>query len=123
MGCRRYFAANRLEVLLDEDDSIFFTSLRTRKFPACFTTACGNPDTLCEKIDGLLTLHRSLRAYNWVFGVCWVCWESSLPPATAETNSFIQLSLKAIFGGGRGDSYTFSYLISPVSIMIAFGIE
>ena len=26
--------------------SIFFTSLRTRKFSACFTTACGNPDTL-----------------------------------------------------------------------------
>ena len=26
MGCRRYFVANRLEVLLDEDDLIFFTS-------------------------------------------------------------------------------------------------
>ena len=26
--------------------SIFFTSSRTRKFSACFTTACGNPDTL-----------------------------------------------------------------------------
>ena len=46
MGCRRYSAASRLEVLVDEDDSIFFTSSRTLMFSACFTTACGNPDTL-----------------------------------------------------------------------------
>ena len=54
---------------------------------------------------------------------CWVCWESSIPPATSEPNSRIQLSLKEIFGGGRGDSYTFSYMISPVSIRTAFGIQ
>ena len=28
-------------------------------------------------------------------------------PATSESNSFIQLSLKEIVGGGRGDTYTF----------------
>ena len=33
-------------------------------------------------------------------------------PATSESNSFIQLSLKQIVGGGRGDTYTFSYMIS-----------
>ena len=59
----------------------------------------------------------------WVFDFGWICWESPVPPATSEPNSFIQLSLKEIFGGGRGDSYTFSYMISPVSIIIAFGIQ
>ena len=53
-----------------------------------------------------------------VFG--WVCWESSLPPATSEPNSFLQVSLNEIFGGGRGDAKTFSNMISPFSIMIAF---
>ena len=48
---------------------------------------------------------------------------SLLLPATSESNSFIQLSLKVIFGGGRGDIHTFSYLISPDSIIIAFGIQ
>ena len=46
-----------------------------------------------------------------------------LPPATSEPSSFIQLSLKEIFGGGRGDAYSFSYMISPVSMIIAFGIQ
>ena len=36
---------------------------------------------------------------------------------------FIQLSLKEIFGGSRGDAKTFSYMISPVPIMTAFGIQ
>ena len=44
---------------------------------------------------------------NWVFDFGWICWESSLLPATSESSSFIQLSLKAIFGGGRGNAYTF----------------
>ena len=47
MGCRRYSAANRLEVHLDEDDSRSSSQAREHgKFSACFTTACGNPDTL-----------------------------------------------------------------------------
>ena len=113
------------------------------KFSACFTTACGNPDTLksmsvflalCEQTDGLSTLHRSPRACVGAsqpnktpffrfpeYG--WVCWESSLPPTTSGPNSFIQLSVKEIFGRRRGDAYTFSYVISPVCIIIAFGIQ
>ena len=71
----------------------------------------------------LLTLHRSHRAYNWVFDFGWVCLESFPPPATSESNSFIQLSLKVIFGGSRGDAYTFSYMISPYSIITVFGIQ
>ena len=38
---------------------------------------------------------------------------SLLLPATSESNSFIQLSLKEIVGGGRGDTKTFSCMISP----------
>ena len=45
---------------------------------------------------------------NWVFGFGWIRWVSLLLPATAESNCFIQLSLKEIVGGGRGDTYTFS---------------
>ena len=51
---------------------------------------------------------------NWVLDFGWICWESSLLPATSESNSFLQLSLKEIFGGGRGDAYAFSYMISPI---------
>ena len=50
----------------------------------------------------------------WFFG--WVWWEPSLSPATSESNSFIHLSLQEIFGRGRSDMYTFSYMISSVSI-------
>ena len=47
MGCRRCFAANRLEVLVDEDESRSSSRVREHgSFLACFTTACGNPDTL-----------------------------------------------------------------------------
>ena len=60
---------------------------------------------------------------NWGLDFGWICWESLLPPATSESNSFIQLSLQEIFGGGRGDTYTFWYIISPVSIIIAFGMQ
>ena len=44
---------------------------------------------------------------NWVFGFGWIRWVSLLLPATSESNSFIQLSLKEIVGGGRSDTYTF----------------
>ena len=38
---------------------------------------------------------------NLVLGFGWIRWESSLSPTTSESNSFIQLSLKEIFGGGQ----------------------
>ena len=50
----------------------------------------------------------------------WIRWVSLLLPATSEPNSFIQLSKEEIFGS---DAYTFSYMISPVSITIAFGVQ
>ena len=48
---------------------------------------------------------------------------SLLLPATSESNSFIQLSLKEIVGGGRGDTKPFSYMISPDSITTTFEIQ
>ena len=65
------------------------------------------------------------------FGTGWFDWKllnccTTCPSgrwASSEPNSFIQLFLKEILGGGRGDSYTFSYMISPVSIRIAQGIQ
>ena len=59
----------------------------------------------------------------WVFGFGWIRWVSLLLPATSESNSFIQLSLKEIVGGGRGDAYTFSFMISAASITTTFEIQ
>ena len=46
---------------------------------------------------------------NWVSSFGWIRWVSLLLPATSESNSFIQLLLKEIFGRSRGDTYIFSY--------------
>ena len=43
--------------------------------------------------------------------------------ACSEPNSLFQSCLKEIFGGGRGDMYSFSYLASPVSILTTFGTQ
>ena len=60
---------------------------------------------------------------NSVFGFGWIRWVSLLLPATCKSNSFIPLSIKEIVGGGRGDTYTFSYMISPDSITTTFEIQ
>ena len=62
---------------------------------------------------------RSVMISIWV----WLGWEpfacrATSPSgcrATSEPNSFIQSCFKEIFGGGRGDAYTFSCMTSPVS--------
>ena len=85
MGCRHYFVANRLEVLLDEDD--FRSSSRVRERGSCFclfhncmwqsrhSEVNVRFRELCEQTDGLST-HRSLRAYLicvYVFVCVFVC--------------------------------------------------
>ena len=61
MGCRHYFVVDRLEDLVDEGGSDLLDEL-TREFSACFTTECGNPDTLksnrfgCPITTGLTVL-------------------------------------------------------------------
>ena len=73
-----------------------------------------------------------LPVLSWFgFGFNWVSWElfawratsPSACRATSEHNSFIQSCFKEIFGGGRGDAYTFSYMTSSVSIRTTFGIQ
>ena len=71
MGCRRYFAASRLEVLLHEDDSR--SSSRAREhwsFLLVSQLHCGNTDTLksmsisssCVNKPAGLSTHRSPRS-------------------------------------------------------------
>ena len=42
-------------------------------------------------------------------------------PATSESKSFLQLSLKEIVGGGRGDTFSFSH-IQPLSRYNKLGV-
>ena len=77
---------------------------------------------LCDQTGWLFTINKSpvLIIGFLVFG--WVCWESLPPPATSGPNSFNQLSVKEIFGGGGSDAYTLSCMFPSVSIRTAFGI-
>ena len=60
---------------------------------------------------------------NGFFGL----WVGLLEVYTTSSNFWTQFFLpivfKEIFGRGRGDAYTFSYMTSPDFIMIAFGIK
>ena len=97
-----------------------------RSLCSCMCAFAVKQDTFVEflstRTGWLLCRNRSTCSYNCFLVFGWVCGESSPPPATSEPNSFIQSCFKEIFGGGRGDAKTFSYMISPVSIMIPFGI-
>ena len=91
---------------------------------------CGETreNVTCEGVpfaepDGCSAKQVSLFLQLFFLSLVGFVWESLPPPATSEPNSFIQSCLKEIFGGDRGDAYTFSYMISPVPIMIAFGIQ
>ena len=87
----------------------------------CFRSQTRHICRFSEKRTGwLLTLKRSHRSYNWIFGF----WLGLLGVFTvSEPKSFIQSWFKEIFGGGRGDAYTFSYMTPPVSIRTTFGIQ
>ena len=84
-----------------------FTSLTVLEFALSQPNKTSFPIAWVSKPDGC-SLTSLTVLDHWVFDFGWICWESSLPPATSESNSFIQLSLKEIFGGSQGDAYTFS---------------
>ena len=88
-----------------------FTGLTVLEFVLSNKTSF--PISLVSKPGGCSLTGLSVLD-NWVLDFGWIFWESSLPPATSESNSFLQLSFKEIFGWGRGDAYVFSYMISPV---------
>ena len=67
-----------------------------------------------------------LPVLSWFgFGYGWVGWERFACRATSpsgcrvtsEPYSFIQSCFKEIFGGGRGDAYTFSYMTSNFPLL------
>ena len=167
MGCRHYFVVDRLEDLVDEGGSrSSWTSSRTRKFSACFTTECGNPDIL-KSMSTLLNVEDELGGCPLTTGPPVLSWFASTSKLaflqsrekrasiswllerdvfSATTGHpllswfgfgfglllveqllnpipFIQSCFKEIFGGSRGDAYTFSYMISTVSIRTTFGIQ
>ena len=71
MGCRRYFTADRFEVLLDEDDSR--SSSRVREHRSFLLVSRLHVVSLflalCEQTDGLFTFQKSPRAYIGAFAV------------------------------------------------------
>ena len=50
----------------------------------------------------------------WILGLVGLVGSLLLVEQLLNPNSFIQSCFKEIFGGGRGDAYTFSCMISPV---------
>ena len=61
---------------------------------------------------------------NWIFGL-WLRFVGSLHHLQQLLNPVLSSNClsKEIFGGSRGDAKTFSKMIAPVSIMMAFGIQ
>ena len=77
----------------------------------------------CHSWTGLPVLSRFWFRISWfdwkLLDICptsgrWAC---------SEPNSLFHSCFKEIFGGGRGDMYTFSYKTSPISILTTFGIQ
>ena len=80
-------------------------------------------DFLSARTGWLLCQNQSPCSYKWIFGF-WLCLFGVFTTSSNFwTQFFHPIAFKEIFGGGRGDAYTFSYMISPVPIMIAFGIQ
>ena len=87
------------------------------------------PTTGCSVLSVLTT---GCTILSWSgFGIGWFDWKlldccttcSSDRWAPPEPNSLFQSCFREIFGGSRGDAYTFSYMTSPVSIRTTFGIQ
>ena len=123
MGCRHYFVADRLEDLVDEGDSRSSSRIHEHENFRRVSTACTLKSMSISSSWGDQCPPTGRSFYHdldqGLVGLAgWLLLVEQL-----RTNSFIQSLLKEIFGGGRGDSYTFSYMISTVSIWIAFGIQ
>ena len=71
MDCRRYSAASRHEVLLDEVEFDLFTSTWTRRCSASFTTACDSlgilKSILCSSFWSTVT---GFTVPGWSFSAC-----------------------------------------------------
>ena len=81
-------------------------------------------DIFLDLLGGFLSTYGvSPLLLSGFLGFGWIRWVSLLLPATSEFNSFIQLSLDEIVGGGRDDTDTYSILISPDSITTTFEIQ
>ena len=96
-----------------------FRSLTVLEFVLSQPNKSSFPISWVSKQDGC-SLTSLTVLDNCVFDFGWIRWVSLLLPATSESNSIIQLSLKEIVGGGRSDTHTFSCMISPDSITTTF---
>ena len=66
-----------------------FAGLTVLEFVLSQPNKTSFPISLVSKSDGC-SLTGLTVLDNWIFYFGWICWESSLPPATSESNSFIQ---------------------------------
>ena len=89
-----------------------------RFLPSC-TVLVWAPTTGCPDLS---RLGFGSGWFDWKFlDCCTTC--PSGRWACSEPNSLFQSWRKEIFGGGRGDMKTFSYMTSPSSILTTFGIQ
>ena len=94
-------APTSLSVCLSKRSTNKLVFLQSRERETCI-------DFLTTRTGRLFCHNGSLRSIIGS-GFGWVGWLLSVCRATSEPNSFIHSFLKEIFGGGRGDSYTFSF--------------
>ena len=91
------------------------------------------------RVSSILHVIRSLRSVtSWIWS--WLGWlenfacRATSPSgcrvtspsgrrATSEPNSLFHSCFNEIFGGGRGDMFTFSFRTSPVFSLTTFGIQ
>ena len=127
MGCG-LFCSNRFEVCLDEDDSR--SSSRVREHGSFLLVSqlhvantlksvsislrCVNKPMVCSHLTGLSMLN------NWVFDYGWVCWEFFTTSSNFSTQFFHPSGLSKQSSEVEMTHLTFSYMTSPVSIMIVF---
>ena len=136
--------SSTLKLLLSSDERVWVTPVSTtgRPFLSCLTASSWKervsiswerdvflapgavigsiPTTGCPVLLSWSGLGFSW--FDWALLDCWtIC-----PPgrwASSEPNSLFQSCFKEIFGGGRGDAYTFSNMNSQVSILTTFGTQ
>ena len=130
LSCR--FIFNVIKLLLSSDERVWVAPVSTTGRPVLILSS--EPNWCRPNIQWFWCLVHALCMYcaktRCIQGFGWVDWElcacrATSPSgcrATSEPDSFTKLCFKEIFGGGRGDAYTYLVYDLSFSIRTTFGI-